>query len=78
MPNRSDASSTSRRAVREVQAQPAGATEDDVLGHGHGPHEREVLRDHAHAGGDGVARGVDGHRPAVDARSSPASARLRP
>ena len=51
----------------EVEAHTGGAAQDDVLGHAHGLHEREVLRDHAYAGGDGVPWRADAHRAPVDA-----------
>src|SRR3546814_15506524 len=37
-----------------------------VLHHRHGVHQHEVLMHHADAGGDGVARRADRHRPPVD------------
>src|SRR3546814_97858 len=41
-------------------------TQHDVLHHRHGVHQHEVLMHHADAGGDGVARRADRHRPPVD------------
>ena len=44
---------------------PTGPAEDDVLGHGHGPDQREVLGDHADACRDGVTWRADGHGSAI-------------
>ena len=51
----------------EVQPGAPGTAEDDVLGHGHGLHQGEVLGHHAHACRDGITRGADARRPPVDA-----------
>jgi hypothetical protein len=40
----------------EPDAGALGGAEDDVLGHGHRPHEREVLRHHPDPGRDRVLR----------------------
>ncbi len=54
----------------QVEAQARGAAEDDVLGDAHRLHQAEVLGDHADAGRDGVARGVDTDACAVDLDAS--------
>ena len=58
-------------AARTVHARGEQRTalgaEDDVLDHGEGVHQHEVLMDHADSGGDGVLAVPDGHRPSGDA-----------
>ena len=61
----------------EPHARAVGRAEDDVLGHGHRLHEREVLRDHPDPGRDRVLRRVDRHGPPVD-EDVPASGRVSP
>ena len=66
MPKRSDASVPRRRRLVQVETQPARPSEGEVLGDGHRPHQREVLRDHADAGPDRIARRADGLHLPVD------------
>ena len=56
---------TAARLV-QVETHPARPSEGEVLGDGHRPHQREVLRDHPDAGPDRVARRADGLHLPVD------------
>ena len=66
IPNRSAASSTLLPGRFEIDQQPLGPAESQILGDGHRRHQREVLGDHPDPGGDRIAGRADRKRTAID------------